>query len=102
MVIYRDITVKSSKLPVRRTAKDVLSNTELAELERFRLDRRWSYREFAEAISEFLGVRMPEPTLTKALTMPGPLLATTAHPIRKYLEQHIRVEGLPRRQAAAR
>lgn len=68
---------------------DELTDAELLALETFRRDRRLSYRELADAITLFIGVRMPERTITKVLKVPGPLFPTTSEPIRKYIRQYV-------------
>jgi hypothetical protein len=60
--------------------------SEVAALEQFRCDRRWSYRQLAADVSDVCDVHMPEPTLTRALTVPmARLRKTTVYPLRKYL-----------------
>jgi hypothetical protein len=67
-------------------ANETLLAAEIAAVEEHRLNRRWSYRELAEDLSERTGISMPEVTLYKALAEPRrPLRATTVHPIRRYL-----------------
>jgi hypothetical protein len=65
---------------------ETLSAAEIAALEQFRCDRRWSYRQLAADVSEVCGVLMPESSLTRAMTVPmARLRKTTIHPLRKYL-----------------
>jgi hypothetical protein len=80
----RNTTVRSSQ---SRALTKPLNATELETLEHFRLECRWTYRQLAESISSVTELRMPEPTLIRALTkaVPSRLRLTTVYPLRKYL-----------------
>jgi hypothetical protein len=69
-------------------SKGKLTLAELAEFERIRLRRRWSYRMLAEAIAARCdGVSIPSTTLTRVLSgRPRPILKTTLYPLRRFLE----------------
>lgn len=80
--------MKSRKKTVKRTRRirtERLTDAEVARLEEIRSNKRWSYRELAECMSQFLGVRMPEPTLIQVLRQ-GSGLPTSVLPIRKYID----------------
>ncbi len=65
---------------------ETLTAAEIATLEEFRCERRWSYRQLAADVSDACGVLMPESSLTRALTIPrARLRKTTIYPLRKYL-----------------
>lgn len=65
---------------------ETLKASEIAALEDFRCSRRWSYRQLAADVSAVCACTMPEPTLTRALTVSrARLRKTTIYPLRKYL-----------------
>lgn len=65
-----------------------LTRRELMALEHLRLERGWTYDEFAAEITRVAGIRLPSATLVRLLTTDAPHRGrrrSTIYPIRKFL-----------------